>query len=329
MTNDLVSVILPCYNVEKYIAKSIQSVLDQTYGDFELLVIIDGSPDNSKGIAESFDDPRIKIYEKTNGGLSDARNHGLERAKGEYVYFLDSDDWIESNLLEDNLKLIIEGNLDFIVFGYVQDDEDEAGKVMARTEVKPRVSAYIRDADVSNIDLYHIGLMGYAWNKIYNKSFLDKNNFRFIKGISLVEDILFNSEIYFNSDRIQFNPSTYYHYINRQEETLMKRFYNDSFELKVKKNIALDHFLTAWSIQNRKSLLAESLFLGMKYCILNLVNSDTATTMKYKLLREMCTHPRVKALFKYYNPILLKDRILLYLIRVKSVRIINFLRMVK
>ena len=87
-----VSIILPCYNVEKYLARSIESALAQSYTDFELLVIIDGSPDNSKSIAEQYaqQDDRVKVFEKENGGLSDARNYGIERAKGEFIYFMDS-----------------------------------------------------------------------------------------------------------------------------------------------------------------------------------------------------------------------------------------------
>jgi len=130
-----VSIILPVYNVEKYIAKSIQSVLNQTYQDFELLVIIDGSPDNSKQIAESFKDDRITIYEKPNGGLSDARNYGLERAKGEFVYFMDSDDWIEPNLLKDTVCVFEKNEIDFVVFGYFLDNEDLKGNLISTDEI--------------------------------------------------------------------------------------------------------------------------------------------------------------------------------------------------
>src|SRR5690625_6955531 len=103
-----VSIILPCYNVEKHLAQSIDSVLSQTHSNFELLVVIDGSPDNSKEIAEEYavKDARITVFDKPNGGLSDARNYGLKKAQGEFIYFMDSDDWIEPDLLKDNLKII-------------------------------------------------------------------------------------------------------------------------------------------------------------------------------------------------------------------------------
>lgn len=264
-----VSIILPVYNVEKFIAKAIQSVLNQTFQDFELLVIIDGSPDNSKQIAEGVNDPRITIYEKENGGLSDARNYGLDHATGQFIYFMDSDDWIESNLLQDNIKIIEQENLDFIVFGYIQDNENIQGKVISSYPILPKNQAFKKGEHI-DLDTHHLGILGYAWNKIYRKSFLDQHKFRFQKGISLVEDILFNAPIYQVSNTIYFNHKAYYHYINRDVETLMKRFYPNAFELKVLKNIALEKFLREWNIINCQEILANSLFGGIKFCIDNL-----------------------------------------------------------
>lgn len=276
------SIILPCYNVEKYIAKSIQSVLNQTFTDFELLVVIDGSPDGSKAIAETFSDERITIYEKPNGGLSDARNYGLERAKGEFVYFMDSDDWIEPNLLEDNLKIIQDENLDFIIFGYIQDDEDADGNLMASKVVAPKISELIKGQPIE-LDLHHIGLMGYAWNKVYRRSFLNQHNFRFEKGISLVEDILFNAPIYTISQKIVFNPKTYYHYFNRPVATLMKTFHENSFELKKRKNLVLEQFFDEWKIKNSDQILGHLHIQGIRYCIHNLFSFKNQLNFNQKV----------------------------------------------
>ncbi|HLS70254.1 MAG TPA: glycosyltransferase family 2 protein, partial [Chitinophagaceae bacterium] len=225
-----VSIILPCYNVEKHLAQSIDSVLSQTHSNFELLVVIDGSPDNSKEIAEEYavKDARITVFDKPNGGLSDARNYGLKKAQGEFIYFMDSDDWIEPDLLKDNLKIIAQENLNFIVFGYFADFKNTEEELTQQKNNKPKIET-LKPSD--SIDNYHLGILGYAWNKIYRKSFLDQHHFRFKKGISLIEDILFNAPIYQVSDIIRFNPHSYYHYIQREEETLVKKFYPDIFEL--------------------------------------------------------------------------------------------------
>lgn len=96
-----ISVIIPVYNVEKYIRQCLESVINQTYKNLEIIIVNDGTKDNSMKIVEEYlSDERIKIINKENGGLSSARNRGMEEATGEYIYFLDSDDWIELNTIE-------------------------------------------------------------------------------------------------------------------------------------------------------------------------------------------------------------------------------------
>ena len=126
MNTKLISIILPVYNVENYIEKAVLSVLKQTYVNFELLIINDGTKDNSiKRIEKYTSDSRLKIFHKENGGLSDARNFGLERAQGDYVYFMDSDDFIESDLLALCIDKIEKENVPVVVFGYFLDTEDK------------------------------------------------------------------------------------------------------------------------------------------------------------------------------------------------------------
>ena len=101
-SNPKISIIMPMYRVERYIEKAIKSVLDQDFMDWELLIVNDGSPDGSREIASvvAAGDNRIRILDKENGGLSDARNYGLDRAIGDFVHFYDSDDWIEPDSCE-------------------------------------------------------------------------------------------------------------------------------------------------------------------------------------------------------------------------------------
>ena len=114
-----VSVIIPIYKVEEFIHECVESVLSQTYKDFEILLVDDGSTDSCGEICDDFSksDNRIKVIHKQNGGLSDARNVGLSLARAEYIYFLDSDDWIENNLLECVLEKMEKG-YDMVVFNY-------------------------------------------------------------------------------------------------------------------------------------------------------------------------------------------------------------------
>lgn len=312
-----VSIILPCYNVEKYVAKSIQSVLNQTYTDFELLVIIDGSPDNSKAVAEMFADERITIFEKSNGGLSDARNYGLERAKGEFVYFMDSDDWIEPDLVEKTIEVLEEKHLNAVVFGYIQDDEDKKGKLIASTEtIPPLISLQKRDSNVE-VDAHLLGLLGYAWNKVYRRSFLTGNNLYFEKRISLVEDILFNVQVYEKMNEIHFINKPFYHYMNRPSATLIKQFHPDSFQLKLKRNIVLQQLFENWNFQNKEETIAFSQIHGIRYCIHNMFSykNDLSFKEKTTYIQEMLSHPFTREVIGSYHPKTTKDKVFQLLIK--------------
>ncbi|MGO2103516.1 MAG: glycosyltransferase family 2 protein [Psychroflexus halocasei] len=322
-----VSIILPCYNVEKYIAKSIQSVLDQTYGDFELLVVIDGSPDNSKIIAESFTDKRITIYEKPNGGLSDARNYGLVRAKGEYVYFMDSDDWIESDLIEKTINVLENKKLDLVIFGYFQDDENIDGALINSQTIIPNSAPFKKTERAVILEPHIIGLLGYAWNKVYRRSFLLDNKLVFEKSTSLVEDILFNSQVYQKTDVLHFINEAFYHYLNRPSATLIKQFHKDSFQLKLRKNEALKQFFKNWYVQNSADILAFSQIHGIRYCIHNMFHfkNDLTFNEKTAYIKNMIKHPFTKSIINNYSPKNSKDKIYKVLIKRKQAFIISLL----
>ena len=123
----LISIIVPIYNVEKYLRQCLDSVLNQTYQNFECLLINDGSPDNSAGICKEYvdKDARFHYFEKENGGLASARNFGIKYSKGKYITFIDSDDWVESDYLEVLHSKIKEYNTDFVISSYKKFDMDE------------------------------------------------------------------------------------------------------------------------------------------------------------------------------------------------------------
>ena len=321
-----VSIIMPCYNVERYIRKSIRSVLDQSHTDFELLIIIDGSPDDSKAIAETFIDSRVSIYEKPNGGLSDARNYGLMRAKGDFIYFIDSDDWIEPNLLADNIEIIEAKNLDIVVFGYIQDDENLDGIITKSTRKGPLKICLHKGEDSFPTNTNTIGILGYAWNKIYRRSFLEINKLIFEKGTSLIEDILFNSQVYQNVDTICFNDKCYYHYMNRQVPTLIKQFHSDSFELTKRRVLAVDDFLKDWKVEEAKrdQIKGAGIVGGIRGRIHNLYSFKNQLSEKEvknyvkKMLNDPLTREYV-ALYRSKN-----KRELLYKLMIKY-KMINFM----
>lgn len=179
MTYD-VSVIVPVYNSEKYIDRCIKSILEQTYKNFELILINDGSKDNSINILNKYKkkDKRISIIDKKNEGVAKTRNLGIQKAKGKYVIFIDNDDFINKNYVETYYKIIKEKKLDIVIGGY--ERVNSKGKVIKRVEFKNR--------PFNKEMIYKICS---PWAKIYKKSFLIKNSIQFLSG-NLGEDNYFN-----------------------------------------------------------------------------------------------------------------------------------------
>lgn len=316
-----VSIILPVYNVEKYIAKSISSILGQTYTNFELIIVIDGSKDNSEVIARGFEqvDDRVKVYTKPNGGLSDARNYGFSLATGEFIYFLDSDDWVEPNLLQDNLKIILEKKLDFIVFGFFQDNVNANEESIEQIKHIPE-SIHWLNSDSIHLTSYMLNILGYAWNKLYRKDYLDKYSINFTKGVSLVEDILFNARVYQYSSQIVFNQKAYVHYIQRPEMTLTKKFHEKSFEWVKLKHVALSAFIDAWSFNNKQEILANNLIGGVRYCVLNLFRYKNQLNyiQKIEYIKKMLNDADLVNYSQFYKPITNSDKIYYQFIKYRA-----------
>jgi len=227
----LVSIIVPIYNVEKYLGKCIESLVSQTYTNIEIILVNDGSPDHSDVICEEWakKDARIRILNKVNGGLSDARNAGLEIANGELICFVDSDDWVENETIERAVNAI--EDVDMVIWGYYCDTVDENEKVLSTTYHKhngicDRKEGYkiLESPDV-------MGLSGYAWNKLYKRELID--SLRFEKGISLVEDVLFNSPYMCKCEKVKYIDFLGLHYIQRNRSTLGTKFYPNFLSLKI------------------------------------------------------------------------------------------------
>ncbi len=329
----MVSIVMPVYNVERYIAKSIESILKQTYTNFELLIIIDGSPDKSKLVAETFDDPRISIYEKPNGGLSDARNYGLERANGEYILFVDSDDWIEPNLLESTLNFFDEDEVNIVVFGYILDNEDLQKKLLSSKKIICEDLVLNRGEDDFYFDENMINILGYAWNKIYRAKFLKDHFIFFEKGVSLVEDILFNSKVYEKTNRLIFLNAPLYHYIDRPSESLIKTFHKNSFELYLKKANAIEAFLNSWRISEKKKkiVLASVITAGIRYCVNNLFAFKNNLSEKEKIdyIKLIISHTETQKYIRYYKAVSVYDKLYKKIISAKAVFLLYILCKIK
>ena len=175
MAGPLISVIIPVYNVEKYLEKCINSVIGQTYKNIEIIIVDDGSTDKSGLICDFFagKDTRIVVIHKVNGGLSSARNAGLDIAKGDYIGFVDSDDWIEPDMYECLLCNMLKENADISVCGvyYSRENKTKTDKDTTSYCVLSRYEAIC--STVRNNGLIKV----YAWNKLYSRHVFEKLRF--------------------------------------------------------------------------------------------------------------------------------------------------------
>lgn len=227
MKKDLISVIIPIYNVELYLEKCIDSIINQTYKHIEIILVNDGSPDNCGEICEKYKelDSRIKVVHKKNGGLSDARNAGLEVATGKYVVFIDSDDYVEKDLIEESYKVIDENNLDLVSFDYRKVDEN--GEIIEESILGLEDNIYdlnelgLNEYIIKKIYTYEHGVE--AWHKMYKMSIIKDNNLKFTyNDLIFAEDLLFNLSYLVNVKKCATISQTYYNYLIRETSIMGK-----------------------------------------------------------------------------------------------------------
>lgn len=215
--DSLVSVIIPVYNVEECIARCIDSIINQTFKNLEIILVDDGSSDKSGKICDEYaqNDSRIKVIHKENGGVSSARNTGLDIANGEYIGFVDSDDYIDANMYECLVNSIEDSNCDIVVCGYheVLNDTTRDIKICEKeTSITSRegILGLIEDKTYR----------GYLWNRLYKRELFDGIRF---PAIIVMEDLYVNHLLFEKADKIHLLDKEFYYYIRREDSVTMKR----------------------------------------------------------------------------------------------------------
>ena len=215
------SIIVPVYNTEKYIRKCLNSIKNQTYSNYEVIIVNDGSPDNSQSIIDEFvsSDKRFHSYIKENGGLSDARNYGIEQVTGDYILFVDSDDYIDLNLLNKLSK--IDSSYDMIKFKIKLVDEQN-------NLIKEEKSLCV-SGQVSLESLFEIEFVEPAWTYIYKTSFFKKNKFKYEKG-RIHEDFGLTPLCLIKAKKIYYLDYYGYYYVQRNESIIHSTNYKKRIE---------------------------------------------------------------------------------------------------
>ncbi len=230
MINNMVTVVIPIYNTEKYLEKCVTSVTSQTFKDIEILLINDGSLDNSGELCDKLakTDSRIKVIHKENGGAASVRNMGIETAKGEYIMFLDSDDWLDHDALETLVSHAITNQTDVIKFNYVREF---ANKQLPKRNTFLEERVYEGDEcktvcrqilGLTGTEVAHPENMNFLAScgfNMYRTELLRKSDTRFtnIKEIGSFVDGLFNFCVFMDVNRFEFIDKPFYHYRKTNE----------------------------------------------------------------------------------------------------------------
>lgn len=240
VTGPLVSVIIPVYNVEFYLAKCIDSILYQTYKNIEVILINDGSKDSSGLICDYYvtKDKRVKAVHKENGGLASARNKGISQCTGEYVTFVDADDWMDLCAIEESVKAALEASADIVLWGYVKEFGSRCkqvhlfkGNVFFYGEMKNqlhrRMVGLIKEelSNPTSTDFFNS-----AWGKLYRKTLISENKINFISERLIgSEDVFFNIEVFGKAFNVYYLDRLFYHYRQDNPKALTKSHNNTLF----------------------------------------------------------------------------------------------------
>ena len=222
-----VSVIMPVYGVEKFLGKAIESIMNQTLREIEIIIVEDGSPDRCGEIADAYalNDDRITVIHQQNGGVANARNNGIRAARGEYLYFIDSDDWAEESMLEDFYNCCKDNNANLLIAGFTQEFYEN--KKSMSLEVRPGEEIFYVDKESFRENAHkYLGntLLAVPWNKLYKTSYVRENNILFPE--ILWEDLHFNLDMIMDIDRVYVCDVAYYHYFRSRPESETAKEYD-------------------------------------------------------------------------------------------------------
>lgn len=232
--DDKISIIVPIYNVEKYLNKCVDSLLNQTYKNLEIILVDDGSPDNCFKICEDYSkNENIVVIHKENGGLSDARNYGLKEASGKYVMFIDSDDFVENDMVEYLYKILKDNNADVSICNYNLFYEDNSLNNKIGVEIESDL--ILNKYEALNLLLEDKIIQSFAWNKLYKRTLFD--GITYPKG-KIMEDVGTTYKLFTKAEKIVVGKEPKYNYLQRSGSILhhkKAKYYIDYFDLSYKR----------------------------------------------------------------------------------------------
>lgn len=318
-----VSIIMPVYKVEDYVAKAIESIINQTLTEWEFLIVDDGTPDKSGEICDRYaaEDDRITVIHKENGGAPSARNTAIDIAKGEYLYFMDSDDWAEPTMLEDMYELATRDNAQLVVAGFYIDTYCGNDRYLTDDyTVESMEFSNSEDFRKNAYKLFDKNLLYTPWNKLFEAKYIKDNNLKF--PTTFWDDFPFVISVIRDIERVTVTEKQYYHFLRARTESETAAYRPGMYEKREEEHGWMMELYKYWHVGDAHSteMIARRYVERFVGCIENVTNPNcemTAGEKKHEIKR-MLDNPHLAKMLKKAKPRSFYMKLMLLPIRWKN-----------
>lgn len=326
MKRPIISIVLPCFNVSEYLGRSLSDLCAQSLHQIEVLVVNDGSTDDTLDIADKYArrDDRIVVINKANGGCASARNEGLRHASGIFILFMDPDDSIEKNALEICNGIAVRDNAEIVMFNH--DDYFESSENTRIRSIKGLNFTTTCNQEIKEKfeQLYKSMYINQPWNKLFRRDFLIQNNAKFCENISVSEDIIFNYSLISKAERISVIPDTLYHYVHR-DSGLSGGYKKWHLNNRIYGYKEVKRILTRWN-PNQLGLATDLLLTDLFASLANLITcSDLAKEEKHHEISKIVADTTVREACKDFSMLSFRNRVLRRTLKSQSVYLVMLL----
>lgn len=318
MGDQLVSIIIPVYNVEKYLEQCILSVLHQTYEHIEIILVDDGSTDQCGKICDTFAmrDNRVQVIHKSNGGLSDARNEGMRFATGDWLFFLDSDDYIVNDCIELLVEMAQKFKADIVIGDSKKFFEDQ----VCNQEVESSGIYKILDTENALEAYFYRKIPGYAWGKLYSKKVVQ--NIHFPKG-KLFEDAYTVYKFLARSGRTVFTENIILMYRQRKGSIVNSRFSRSFLDILEANKEALKYFKNS-SLRIKRAIISKKFVSATD--ILSRIPLKSGYRLEYQIVAKEIYKTRKSVLKDKKNTFLVRGMAVIACVSIKLLQIVTKMR---
>lgn len=312
MVRPLISIIVPVYNTEGYLIKCMDSIINQTYKNIEIICINNGSTDDSGNILQNYKnkDKRIKIVNTINEGVSNARNEALKYVKGDYLMFVDSDDWIDIETCQITIKKAINSNADVVMWSYIREFSNKS----LPKEIFREKEILFDGENIKKLHRRFIGLLDEelahiecadalcpVWGKLYRTKIIKDNKIKFIdiRRIGTYEDGLFNLEVFQYTNKVIFINHHYYHYRKNNNSSITFKYNQNLYSNWLNLYSVMENYISHNKLDNQYTkALNNRISIGIIGLGLNTLKANINHIKKVKLLKEVVSSKQYRKAIK-------------------------------